>query len=609
MVWAGTGREVDVTDPDALEAYSVGKSIDWVVNCAAYTDVERAETEGDVCQATNAEGAFHLARWAQAHGASLVHFSSDYVFSGQSGKPYREDDAVGPLNVYGMTKVEAEEMIRAHCQRHYIVRTSWLYGASQRNFVATMVSRMREEPELRVIDDQIGCPTWSRDLARVVVELMRRGTGLWGTYHLAGEGHCSRFQYAQAIFDEAQKAGILDHRLSVNIIPVTSDQYPTKAQRPEYSVLSKEKLKATFGLSLPPWRASLKAFLSQEYRLHNPKAILVTGGAGFIGSHFIRYLFTVAGFGGTVVNYDKLTYASQVPSLDDIEATQGDRYVFLQGDIADSSAVELALRTHQVDAIVHFAAESHVDRSISGPDEFLRTNILGTYTLLQAAKKVWGERTDVRFHHVSTDEVYGSLGDSGSFLETDAYDPRSPYSASKASSDHLVKAWYHTYGLPVTVSHCSNNYGPHQHREKLIPHMIHKLLEGKLLPVYGDGKNVRDWIYVEDHVSAVWAIVTRGRLGESYNIGGENEWTNLDLVRLLCQRVAHIQGKAAEPYLSLITHVKDRPGHDRRYALDCTKIKTQLHWTPRVTFEQGLDTTIRWYLDHHEWVVKDNRDR
>lgn len=338
--------------------------------------------------------------------------------------------------------------------------------------------------------------------------------------------------------------------------------------------------------------------------MHNPKVILVTGGAGFIGSNFIRYLFTKAGFHGTVVNFDKLTYAGNPHSLADIAAQFRDRYVFVKGDIAEAGDVEPALAKYNVDTIVHFAAESHVDRSIHGPGEFVLTNILGTYTVLQAARATWGDRQDVRFHHVSTDEVYGSLGDTGKFLETTAYDPRSPYSASKASSDHLVNVWFHTFGLPITMSNCSNNYGPYHFPEKLIPLMIGNLLTGKELPVYGDGLNVRDWLYVEDHASAIWAILTKGKVGETYNVGGENEWTNLALVKFLCTRLAEVQGKDPEDYLKLITYVKDRPGHDHRYAIDCSKLKTELGWTQSVSFEQGLEATLKWYLDNQRWVAQ-----
>lgn len=338
--------------------------------------------------------------------------------------------------------------------------------------------------------------------------------------------------------------------------------------------------------------------------MHSPRVLLVTGGAGFIGGNFIRHVFDGTPFEGTIINFDKLTYAGNPHSLADVAANRGNRYVFVRGDIADEAAVAAVLRDYNVDTVVHFAAESHVDRSIHGPGEFVRTNIIGTFSLLRAAQEYWAGRDDVRFHHVSTDEVFGSLGPTGQFTETTAYDPRSPYSASKAASDHLVSAWHHTYGLPVTMSNCSNNYGPFHFPEKLIPLMIGNLLAGKSLPVYGDGSNVRDWLYVEDHASAIWAILTRGRNGETYNVGGENEWTNIELVRFLCTRLAEIQNKDADSYLKLITYVKDRPGHDHRYAIDCSKLKTELNWTQSVTFEQGLDRTIRWYLDHQDWVAQ-----
>ena len=332
------------------------------------------------------------------------------------------------------------------------------------------------------------------------------------------------------------------------------------------------------------------------------KNILVTGGAGFIGSNFIRYVLNRVDFTGRVINLDKLTYAGFAGSLDDVAGGFEDRYVFEHGDIENSDVVGRVMSEYNIDCIVHFAAESHVDRSIDGPSVFIRTNILGTFTLLEQARAAWGNRKDVLFHHVSTDEVYGSLGDEGFFTETTPYDPRSPYSASKASSDHLVRSYHHTYGMPFTLSNCSNNYGPYQFPEKLIPVMIENMLEGKPLPVYGDGKNIRDWLYVEDHNSAVWAIVTGGRIGSSYNIGGENEWENIRLVHELCRIMAELDDKPAGEYESLITMVKDRPGHDRRYAIDCSLIKDELGWKQSVDFSQGLRQTVRWYLENREWI-------
>jgi dTDP-glucose 4,6-dehydratase len=338
------------------------------------------------------------------------------------------------------------------------------------------------------------------------------------------------------------------------------------------------------------------------------KNLLVTGGCGFIGCNFIRFLLEkTPGFTGRIINLDALTYAGNPASLADIQARYGgDRYVFEQGDICDRALVESLFATYQIDTVAHFAAESHVDRSILGPEAFVKTNVMGTFTLLDAARNAWKDggsmRQDVLFHHVSTDEVYGSLGEGGYFTEATPYDPRSPYSASKAASDHLAMAYHHTYGLPVTLSNCSNNYGPYQFPEKLIPLMILNMLEGKPLPVYGDGKNIRDWVYVEDHNEAVWTIMQAGVTGEKYNIGGENEWENIRLLHSLIEIVAKTAGLDAEKIRNTITYVKDRPGHDRRYAIDCAKIQRELGWKQRVSFEEGLERTAAWYLAN---VVKD----
>lgn len=331
--------------------------------------------------------------------------------------------------------------------------------------------------------------------------------------------------------------------------------------------------------------------------------ILVTGGAGFIGSNFIRYLFGQPEFKGRIINLDLLTYAGNPRNLDEIESQFGHaRYTFVHGDICDRLVVEEIFSTYAIDTVVHFAAESHVDRSIVDPSAFVRTNVLGTQVLLDVARRVWQGRDDVLFHHVSTDEVYGSLGETGYFTETTAYDPRSPYSASKAAADHLVMAYHHTYGLPVTLSNCSNNYGPYQFPEKLIPLMILNMQARKPLPVYGDGRNIRDWLYVEDHNAAVWLIMRQGRVGEKYNIGGENEWENIRLVRELCSIYAELTGAAQDEISSLITFVKDRPGHDRRYAIDCRKLKHELGWKQKYNFAEGLRATVQWYLQNTAWV-------
>ncbi len=333
------------------------------------------------------------------------------------------------------------------------------------------------------------------------------------------------------------------------------------------------------------------------------KSILVTGGAGFIGSNFIHYLFGKAGFDGRIVNLDALTYAGNQENLASVEEEQGGtRYFFEHGDICDRALVERIFEKYGIDAVVHFAAESHVDRSILGPEAFIKTNVMGTFTLLDVAKNAWKDREGCLFHHVSTDEVYGSLGAEGYFREDTAYDPRSPYSASKASSDHLVRAYHHTYGLPITLTNCSNNYGPYQFPEKLIPLMVLNMLEKKNLPVYGDGRYIRDWLYVEDHNAAVWLVMQKGREGESYNIGGENEWENIKLLHRLIEIVAEKTGADAQSLHALITTVKDRPGHDRRYAIDCSKLKSELGWMQMVSFDEGLKRTVDWYLSHRGWI-------
>jgi dTDP-glucose 4,6-dehydratase len=339
--------------------------------------------------------------------------------------------------------------------------------------------------------------------------------------------------------------------------------------------------------------------------------ILVTGGAGFIGVNFIHTLLDkTPAFTGRIINLDALTYAGNAASLADMEKRFGAggraRYIFEHGNICDRPFVETLFKKYDIDTVVHFAAESHVDRSILGPEAFIKTNVMGTFTLLDAARAYWqgaGSNAAGRlFHHISTDEVYGSLGETGYFTETTSYDPRSPYSASKASSDHLVMAYHHTYGLPITLSNCSNNYGPYQFPEKLIPLMILNMLEGKPLPVYGDGKNIRDWVFVEDHNSAVWTIMQNGVTGEKYNIGGENEWENIKLLDTLIDIVSKKAGLDPAKVRGTITYVKDRPGHDRRYAIDCSRIKRELGWQRAVSFEAGLEKTVDWYLANTAWI-------
>lgn len=332
--------------------------------------------------------------------------------------------------------------------------------------------------------------------------------------------------------------------------------------------------------------------------------ILVTGGAGFIGANFV--LDWIAATGEPVVNLDKLTYAGNLENLAALKADT--RHVFVRGDIGDSALVDRLLAEHKPRVVVNFAAESHVDRSIHGPEDFIQTNVVGTFRLLEAVRGYWAalpevEKAAFRFLHVSTDEVYGSLStDDPPFAETNPFEPNSPYSASKAASDHLVRSWHHTYGLPVLTTNCSNNYGPYQFPEKLIPLIIHNALNGKPLPIYGDGMNVRDWLYVSDHCTAIRRVIEAGVPGETYNIGGWNEKPNLEIVHTLCAMLDQFRPDPAGPHTRLITYVKDRPGHDRRYAIDAQKIERELGWRPAETFESGIKKTVAWYLDNPAWV-------
>jgi len=331
------------------------------------------------------------------------------------------------------------------------------------------------------------------------------------------------------------------------------------------------------------------------------KRILVTGGAGFIGSALIRHLINNTDH--TVLNVDKLTYAGNLKSLEPIEKSP--RYQFLKADIADNELMLKTIREFKPNHIMHLAAESHVDRSIDSPMDFIQTNIIGTFSLLNSALEYWvenGKPEDFFFQHISTDEVYGSLGDSGLFHESTPYDPSSPYSASKASSDHLVRAWNRTYGLPVLVTNCSNNYGPYHFPEKLIPLIINNAMAGKPLPVYGDGKQIRDWLFVDDHVKALTAVMEKGRNGQTYNVGGDSERKNIEVVHLICDTLDDLLPYSEyKPHRKLITHVTDRPGHDRRYAIDCTKLKEELGWNQEESFETGIKKTVKWYIENREW--------
>ena len=346
----------------------------------------------------------------------------------------------------------------------------------------------------------------------------------------------------------------------------------------------------------------------QARSTHHPRSILVTGGAGFIGSNYVRWALA-ADSELRLVNVDALTYAGHLANLEGVADNYGPRYTFIHSNICGADTMRRIFTEHEVDTVVHLAAESHVDRSIDGPIDFIDTNVRGTAILLEAARSAWRDRSDVRFHHVSTDEVFGSLGADGLFTESTPYDPSSPYSASKAAADHLARAWHRTYGFPVTLSNCSNNYGPYQYPEKLIPLMIANAVAGKPLPVYGEGTNIRDWLHVEDHCRALDLVIRSGAPGRTYNVGGRNERSNLEVVHAICDLVGEL-GPRPEggSRRDLIEFVTDRPGHDLRYAIDADRITTELGWAPRFDFDSGLRATVQWYLDHQEWCDKVTTD-
>jgi dTDP-glucose 4,6-dehydratase len=342
---------------------------------------------------------------------------------------------------------------------------------------------------------------------------------------------------------------------------------------------------------------------------HHPRSILVTGGAGFIGSNYVRWALA-ADPELKLVNVDALTYAGHLASLDGVADDYGPRYTFIHADIREADTMRRIFTEHEVDTVVHLAAESHVDRSIDGPIDFIDTNVRGTAILLEAARSAWRDRSDVRFHHVSTDEVFGSLDAEGLFTEATPYDPSSPYSASKAAADHLARAWHRTYGLPVTLSNCSNNYGPYQYPEKLIPLIIANAVTDKPLPVYGEGANIRDWLHVEDHCRALDLVVRSGEPGRTYNVGGHNERSNLEVVHAICDLVDEIRPRPGSgSRRDLIEFVTDRPGHDLRYAIDADRITTEIGWAPRFDFDSGLRATVQWYLDHRDWCDEVMADR
>jgi len=592
-------RALDFSDVEAIKAYFEVVEFDALINCAAYTAVDLAESEPDGVDALNHRAVAALAAVAKRNKALLVHISTDYVFDGTGCRPYTEEDTTNPQSVYGRSKLLGEEAIREIAPEAVIIRTSWLYSSHGNNFVKTMLRLGRERERLGIVFDQVGTPTYARDLAEAIVHIAasaESGTKVPQTYHFSNEGVCSWYDFAQAVFE---LSGV-----SCRVDAIETQEYPTPAKRPYYSVLNKRKIKERFGLEIPHWRESLKQCLKRLEEREYMKTILVTGCAGFIGSNFVPY-FLEKHLEYRLVNLDVLTYAGNLENLQEVEGDP--RYSFVQGDICDRDLVASLFAKYDVRGVIHFAAESHVDNSIKDPGVFVRTNVTGTFTLLDAAYRHWMEKPFVyrngyggcRFHHISTDEVYGTLGETGLFTETTPYAPNSPYSASKAGSDMLVRSYHHTYGMDTVITNCSNNYGPKQHDEKLIPTIIRKALAGDSIPIYGDGRNIRDWLYVLDHCKGIDLAYHQGKSGEVYNIGGRNERDNNYIASKVCEILDEQSPKASGSYKAQITYVEDRAGHDRRYAIDATKIETKLGWSANETFETGILKTVLWYLEKY----------
>ena len=575
-----------------------------MINAAAYTAVDKAESEEDLAMRINGDGAGHVAEAAAKVGAPLLHLSTDYVFDGTLDRPYREDDPTGPTGAYGRTKLAGERLVAQRCPNSAILRTAWIYSPFGANFVRTMLRLNETRDEVAVVDDQRGAPTSALDIADALHRHRKAHPGGSGARaarrvshdrsrrsHMGGPGGGGLRRGARA--RPAPDPGEAHHDRRISDARAAASQFAPR------------QCKAGSGLRRRPAGLARLAvgLLRPAHRLieeDDMRNVLVTGGAGFIGSAVCRHL---VGAGANVLNVDSLTYAGNLASLAPVD--NAPNYRFARIDICDRPAIAEALQAFQPDHVIHLAAESHVDRSITGSDAFIQTNILGTFSMLEAARAYWlglaGEKRDgFRFLHVSTDEVYGSLGEAGLFVETTSYDPSSPYSASKAASDHLVSAWAHTYRFPAVISNCSNNYGPYHFPEKLIPLVILNAVHGKTLPVYGEGSNVRDWLYVEDHARALDLIVSRGRIGEKYNIGGRNERRNIDVVRTICAILDRLC-PGDRPHAELIEFVTDRPGHDQRYAIDATKLERELGWQARETFETGIEKTVRWYLDNEWW--------
>ncbi len=573
---ASTHSEADITNLEQLKWMAEQILPTHLINCAAYPDVDGAEKNVEHAYTVNALGTENVGIIGRELGIKVVHVSTDYVFDGENDRPYLETDRPNPIGVYGKSKLEGELRLLEQLGTACIVRTSWIFGQRGKNFLSSILTRLQRDEHIQADTDQINRATYNCDLAQALIDLSCQS----GIFHFANGQPASRYQIVKDFYTAAT-----ERNLTVKCQKISPISAACPIRRNIQRLIQKR--------SRSPLEENLEygKLYSENISMPIFKRILVTGGAGFIGSAFINFLFKNAPI-ERVVNLDLLTFVANLKNLSSVE--KDPRYRFVHGNILNSTMVKGLIKNEGIEAIVHFAAESHVDRSIEDPLPFYRTNVEGTIALLEVVR----EFPHVRFHHVSTDEVFGSI-EKGEFTEESPYRPNSPYAASKAASDHFVRAYAMTYDLLVTLSHSSNNYGPSQFREKFIPRMIYGMLRKEPLPVYGNGVNVRDWIHVDDHVEAIWQILQNGKIGEAYNVGSRHEMRNIDLLNQLIDCFAKAEREASEKYRSLITYVKDRPGHDFRYALNAEKIERELGWKPTRLFDQGLETTMEWY--RHVW--------
>lgn len=577
QILALTNHELDITDEKKVFSVIEDYKPNVIFHCAAYTAVDKAEDEEEVCNNVNNLATKYITEASIKVGAKLVYISTDYVFDGNLDGVYDESIVANPSSVYGKTKYLGEEAARKN-PNHFIARISWVFGSNGNNFVKTMLNIAKTKNELNIVSDQIGSPSYTVDLVKVLYQMVK--TEKYGTYHVTNDDYCSWAEFAEYIFNKSN--------IDMKINKILSEDYPQKAPRPKNSKLSKDKLVENGFEMLPSWKDAVDRYLI-EIQEKNLK-VLVTGGAGFIASNYLHYVVNKYP-NNTYVCLDSLTYAGNYNNISVL--AEKENFKFYKGSIADKEYVFDLFEKEKFDHVINFAAESHVDNSIKNPGIFIDTNVQGTRVLMDASLKF----NVSRYHQVSTDEVYGDLPlDKPELLFTEEtpLHTSSPYSASKASADLLVMAYMRTFKLPATISRCSNNYGPYQFPEKLIPVVISKAIKNENIPVYGNGINVRDWIHVYDHNVGIDLIMQKGRIGQVYNLGGHSERNNLHLVKYIL--------KLLEKDESLITYVNDRPGHDLRYAIDSTKAEKELNWDRTYNFEDGIKETVDWYINNQEWI-------